>query len=66
MVLVTSAVVEVLRLVEGVVIAVVTMANMIDYHIQHDMYACRQYSSQSVNRYRIWCCVQDTKPHTHI
>ena len=53
---VTSAVVEMLRLVEGVVIAVVTMTNMIDYHIQHDMYTC---TSQFVNRCRIWCCKQD-------
>lgn len=39
----TSAVVEVLRLIEGVIVAVVTIADMINHYIQHDMYTCRQY-----------------------
>lgn len=49
----TSAVVEVLRLVEGVIVAVVTIANMIDYYIQHDMYTCRHYVPGYVNKSRL-------------
>lgn len=49
----TSAVVKVLRLVEGVIVAVVTIANMIHYYIQHDMYTCRHYVPGYVNKSRL-------------